>query len=274
MSNIKWHEVTWYSWWGAIVLFLVVVPILAFVIGTKYQEVKYLQQSATEDPGVTGSIKEDFGNISFSFITSTSTSSNIDFKMVAPKLTFSKDKNVEDKINDALDQEMKNLRIVYEDSVSQLPCNNAKNPTKKDCKSAVDIVATSSISKKFNSVSVEFDVFISSESMAHPSFERDRTVHFDLKTGDEKNYLDILGGDRINLLNKLSLISREKLSNLLKINQNSGVSDTFEKGTSPLEENYKNILLGDDGLMVNFREYQIGTRPYGAPQIFISYQEL
>jgi hypothetical protein len=39
MNNIKWNEVTWYSKWGAIILFVLVVPALAFCIGAKYQEV-------------------------------------------------------------------------------------------------------------------------------------------------------------------------------------------------------------------------------------------
>ncbi len=34
---IRWHEVTWYSRWGAILLFLVVVPVLCFYIGTQYE---------------------------------------------------------------------------------------------------------------------------------------------------------------------------------------------------------------------------------------------
>jgi hypothetical protein len=35
-SGIKWQEVTWYSRLGAIVLFIGVVPALAFYIGTQY----------------------------------------------------------------------------------------------------------------------------------------------------------------------------------------------------------------------------------------------
>ncbi|MSU55492.1 MAG: hypothetical protein EXS46_03070 [Candidatus Taylorbacteria bacterium] len=35
---IKWNKVTWYSRLGALILFLIVVPILAFYVGTQYQE--------------------------------------------------------------------------------------------------------------------------------------------------------------------------------------------------------------------------------------------
>ncbi len=45
-SGIKWHEVTWYSTLGAIILFLFVVPILCFYIGTQYQETLTIQEPA------------------------------------------------------------------------------------------------------------------------------------------------------------------------------------------------------------------------------------
>jgi hypothetical protein len=34
---VRWHEVTWYSKLGAIILFLGVVPVLCFYTGTQYQ---------------------------------------------------------------------------------------------------------------------------------------------------------------------------------------------------------------------------------------------
>jgi hypothetical protein len=37
---IKFNEVTWYSKLAAVIVFLVIVPILAFYIGTQYQEIK------------------------------------------------------------------------------------------------------------------------------------------------------------------------------------------------------------------------------------------
>ncbi len=49
--EIKWHEVTWYSKLGAIILFLVVVPVLCFYIGMQYQAVvdsSYVPQSSQD----------------------------------------------------------------------------------------------------------------------------------------------------------------------------------------------------------------------------------
>ncbi len=34
---IKWNKVTWYSWYGALFLFIVILPVLSFYIGTKYE---------------------------------------------------------------------------------------------------------------------------------------------------------------------------------------------------------------------------------------------
>jgi hypothetical protein len=38
-KGLKWNEITWYSKLGAIVLFLAIVPVLSFYIGTVYQQV-------------------------------------------------------------------------------------------------------------------------------------------------------------------------------------------------------------------------------------------
>lgn len=45
--SIKFNEVTWYSKLGAVILFLVVVPILAFYIGGQYREVSLLSKGVT-----------------------------------------------------------------------------------------------------------------------------------------------------------------------------------------------------------------------------------
>ena len=44
MSNIKWNEVTWYSKLGAIILFILVVPVLTFYIGRQYEAVVELNK--------------------------------------------------------------------------------------------------------------------------------------------------------------------------------------------------------------------------------------
>lgn len=41
--EIKWHEVTWYSKLGAIILFVGVIPPFAFYVGTQYQAIQRLE---------------------------------------------------------------------------------------------------------------------------------------------------------------------------------------------------------------------------------------
>jgi hypothetical protein len=41
-NKIEWNKVTWYSKWASLLFFLIAFPILTFFIGTKYQEVKDL----------------------------------------------------------------------------------------------------------------------------------------------------------------------------------------------------------------------------------------
>ncbi|MBC7766839.1 hypothetical protein H7Y21_02505 [Arenimonas sp.] len=40
--QIQWNKVTWYSRLAAIILFILLIPMLTFYIGMKYQEVKYI----------------------------------------------------------------------------------------------------------------------------------------------------------------------------------------------------------------------------------------
>lgn len=36
MKGLQWNRVTWLSWWLAVFLFVVVIPLLAFFIGSEY----------------------------------------------------------------------------------------------------------------------------------------------------------------------------------------------------------------------------------------------
>jgi hypothetical protein len=271
MDNIKWSEVTWYSRWGALILFLIIVPIIAFFIGQRYQEVKELKKVEEDIVVDTGTSSPVSGVVSFSSKTTSSTISDVDFKITSPVFSYPSNESVEEKINKAIDQEIREITAIYQKNVQDIPCTNS---TSSKCKSFVDIIATTTVSKRLNSVSVEYDVFLTSEAMAHPDYERERTTHFDLRTGEKKTYFEILGRDKTEILNKLSTVARKKLSASLNINQNSAGADTFENGTAPTEENYRNVLLDEEGLLVSFSEYQLGARPLGAPQIFIRYNEL
>ncbi|HLP44283.1 MAG TPA: hypothetical protein VK145_03340 [Candidatus Nanoarchaeia archaeon] len=41
-NKIEWNKVTWYSKWASLLFFILVLPVLTFCIGMKYQEVQDL----------------------------------------------------------------------------------------------------------------------------------------------------------------------------------------------------------------------------------------
>lgn len=53
MNTIKWNEVTWYSKLGAVILFIVVVPILTFYIGRSYQQLQEIRSMIVDVPATT-----------------------------------------------------------------------------------------------------------------------------------------------------------------------------------------------------------------------------
>ncbi len=61
LMTIKFNEVTWYSKLGAVVLFLLVVPVLTFYIGMKYQETAMVLNSTprTIEINTSGSVSKN-----------------------------------------------------------------------------------------------------------------------------------------------------------------------------------------------------------------------
>lgn len=76
-----------------------------------------------------------------------------------------------------------------------------------------------------------------------------------------------------NLLNKLSVISIEKLKENIKF-QNKYDKNKLIEGTSPITDNYKNFAITDKGLNIYFEYYQIAPYYYGYSEITIPYNEI
>lgn len=267
--DIPWNEVTWYSRLGALVLFLVIVPILAFVIGEKYQEVKDLQQYRTEQlPSTDLGLRND---ISISYATSTVSISSVEFKISAP-VAISPNKTIERKINRSIQSRIDAIVIRYQGDFFDAPCKDRLGQT---CKTSVNVTSTTTKSSKFNSLSVEIDSFSTSEQMAHPDFEREETITFDLATGEEKSYQELIGTEKTELLTKMSELSRKKLKEIFPPSTfDTEANGSFLEGTAPKDENYKFVLLDEQEMRVFFSYYQIGPRPIGSPEVFITYKEL
>jgi len=59
---MKWNEITWYSKWGAILLFILIIPVLAFYIGVQYQNTVEILSSAPNVVSVETQAQKDAEN--------------------------------------------------------------------------------------------------------------------------------------------------------------------------------------------------------------------
>lgn len=263
--NLRWNEVTWYSRLGAILLFLVVVPIISFVVGERYQEVQNLQ--APTSAAVSG--PKTAHSFSISYATSTLSRTSIGFTITVPTISIPSDTVTENAINTDIKKHVDAIVANYSSDENVL-CPSTDDAA---CQASVTITSTSTSASRFDSVSIALNSFSTSERMAHPDYEREAAISYDLDSGKEESYLDLLGGDRATMLTKLQDLSRKKLKELMP-GTFSDSDDEFSKGTEGTTDNYKYVLLDEEGLRVLFSYYQVGPRPVGAPEIFITYKEL
>jgi len=80
-SGIKWHEVTWYSKLGALILFLGVVPALSFYIGIQYQ---LTRENISGPIGSTTGIQTSKNKQNLASATSTVVETNNGFSFTLP----------------------------------------------------------------------------------------------------------------------------------------------------------------------------------------------
>lgn len=257
--NIKWNEVTWYSKLGAILLFLLVVPVLTFIIGEKYQEVKDIQNtqflfdSEIKESKSFSPIDVSVNKESFEISTSTSL-----FTVSKPVVSMPTSKSIQDKINTRI-QEKINEIIVGESSAF-------------GASTTVSITSDYYLVQRFNTLSVEFHDYANNERMTHPNFGNEAPLIFELTTGNERNIYGVLGLSQQDYLAQVSALTRKKL-------KSSYVSGTFfddnqfQKGTDPKIENYQFSVLTEDGVKIYLAYDQIGMKPIEEPIVFITYQE-
>lgn len=256
-KNIKWNEVTWYSKLGAIIFFLIVVPILTFVIGMKYQEVNYFASQPLDD----GALNQDLGQLPFAvgyqdFATTTAVYE------IQGSYPIIQGKN-SPQVNNAIKNELDAIVLNY---VGSLYDGASLGIT------SIDISATTTHSETYGSVSFLLEVFVTSNEMAHPYLER-FAYSYDLNSGEKKEVSDILNLSTDEYLKNISLASRKILTKKF-IEGDDFITQEFQKGTEARSENYKKVVVGEKGVTVYFDEYQIGPRSVGAPVIDITFNEL
>lgn len=106
---------------------------------------------------------------------------------------------------------------------------------------------------------------------AHPN----HTINSIIYNKETNNFItiDTLFKQNPNLLNELSTISREILSQNPKYNNNQN-KETLYNGTFPIKENFSNLALTKYGLKIYFNYYQIAPYYYGSSEITIPYSQI
>lgn len=106
---------------------------------------------------------------------------------------------------------------------------------------------------------------------AHPNYEI-KTINYNKSTNKFID-IDVLINRDKDILNKLSIYSREYFSNNDMFNDKV-VFDMMIDGTKSIKDNYKYFNITSDGLIIYFNRYQIAPYYYGDYSITISYNYL
>ncbi|MCL5772887.1 MAG: protease inhibitor I42 family protein [Firmicutes bacterium] len=102
---------------------------------------------------------------------------------------------------------------------------------------------------------------------AHP-MDLYYTLVYDLKNNKELTLKDLFKPDS----GYLNIISKYCIDYLSK--QQDANSEMISAGAAPKEENYKNFYITKEGLGIIFIPYQVGSRPFGSPNVLIPYESL
>ena len=103
---------------------------------------------------------------------------------------------------------------------------------------------------------------------AHPSHDI-KTINYNIDKNKIITIEDIYEQDK-NILNKLSIYSREKLLKEEKYSDNN-IKSMLLEGTKPTLDNFKNFSYTEDGFKIYFNYYQIAPYYYGSSVITVPY---
>ncbi len=138
----------------------------------------------------------------------------------------------------------------------------------------VEITLTSdaTTSEKFGSVGVLFSTFVEGDLLAHP-YTNFESHTFNVNDATEKQLKDFFTTS--DYLNQISKNATSKLKDYYLSQGNDDVSFLDKNdGLTEADSNFNVFMFSDDNLILQFEEYQLGSRPYGAPKIEISLSSL
>ena len=173
-------------------------------------------------------------------------------------------------INSQIEAEIQVIKLQTTSSLSE--DTSPENVPPKLTPFGITITSSATTSAKFGTVSVIYSTFVDGGLLAHP-YTNFESHTFNLNDGTEKKLNNFFSAT--DFLNKLSSAS---VLGLKKYFSSMGNSDTSfldnNEGLTASSTNFSVFMLSNDDLILQFAEYQIGSRPYGAPRIEIPYSNL
>lgn len=100
------------------------------------------------------------------------------------------------------------------------------------------------------------------------------TVIYDKELNKIISIVDLINVNK-NILNRLSILSRNELLSNYAININdNNLKDMFYNGTNPIITNFKNIAFTNEGILIIFERYSIAPYYMGEFKIIIPYDKI
>ena len=136
----------------------------------------------------------------------------------------------------------------------------------------ITLTSDATTSTKFGTASVLYSTFVDGGLLAHP-YTNFESHTFSLSDGTEKQLSDFFTSS--DYLTKISEGSKVALVNYYSGMGNSDTSFLNDNdGLSATTTNFDNYMLSNDSLILQFAEYQLGSRPYGAPRIEVPFSDI
>jgi len=174
--------------------------------------------------------------------------SKLEIKGAYPQISGLADSRAQEKINS---------EIAARAIETKLECSKISKPWD------IDLSGEALVSSRFSTVSILEKVFVGSGELAHPYTE---FIPLTYRLNGSPVELGSMFRGGSHYLERLAALADKALS------------QQFSNGANPIEpkaKNFKNFVIGDDGLHIQFDEYVVGSRAFfGAPKIIVPWREL
>lgn len=244
----------------------VVLIVVLFAINPHYFNILFSYFSPQEtDIDIHQTVQNTSPVVSFKTITDKDNSGRWTFKATYPVFDNTLGKKFS-AINSQIEAEIQVIKLQTTDSVSGDISPENKSPSLTPFE--ITLTSDATTSEKFGTVSVLYSTFVDGGLLAHP-YTNFESHTFSSSDGTEKTLKDFF-----NASDFFSNFSKKSTEELKKYYFAVGNSDTSfldnNEGLVATSSNFKIFMLTDSDIILQFEEYQLGSRPYGAPRIEIS----